>query len=165
MACFPQLLPFIGIARPGKRSGWIIGTNFGKMLQWEMLTEFLVRIVAEIDQSLIPVPSSFLRTFWIAAFRRKFRPKFRAKFRQFVLSIFFDFWRGRLRRAKNRKKCQVLRPSQPPIPPSQPPIPPEFSESLSPRGTSNWLQFQQGVNIILPNDGGIWRKCWWNFDC
>ena len=52
------------------------------------------------------------RNFW-RNFRRKFWPKFHRHF----LSIFFIFGAGAQRLAKNRKKCQVLRPSQPPIPP------------------------------------------------
>ena len=107
------------------------------VLQFIVLLSFLCQVliakqfVALRAASLIPVPSSFLSTFRIAEFRRNFLPNFRRtfrpKFRRIFSIIFFDFWCGRWRRAKNRKKCQVLRPSQPPIPPSQPPIPPEFN--------------------------------------
>ena len=72
------------------------------------------RTTLYIDQlALFPVPSSFLRTFWIAEIWRKFRPKFRRRF----IGICLSFWRGR---AKNWKKCQVLRPSQPPVLPNFP---------------------------------------------
>ena len=45
-----------------------------------------------LNAQVIPVPSSFLRTFWIAKFRRNFRPKIRRKLRAKLLKAFFSIF-------------------------------------------------------------------------